>query len=224
MSTPEATPRAQAVRSIRAAFAGLLPAAGFYFAYRRLGSSWAVAIGIVLTLAVFPVERRMTGRNRWAWLGLVGVAGGAALALVTRNPKLFFLRAVIGDVGWGVVMLGSVAIRRPLIGVFARWVVAIPESYVRTREYLRSFGLVTFVWGAVTLARAGLRGYLIARGSVDRFVAVQVATGPPVFACLLGLAIWYPRRVARDYALSQGIPPEVVERVMRGESFEGAAG
>lgn len=208
------------VRSLRGALVGLLPTIGFYVAYRLGGNGWAVPIGVALTAAVFPLERKITGRARFAWIGLGTVVLGAALALATRNPKLFFLRAVLGDVGWGVVMLGSLVVGRPILGTFARWVVPIPDAYVQTPAYRRSFGLVTFVWGSVTLARAGIRGYLVAKGSMDRFVAVQMLSGPPVFGVLLAFAVWYPRRVARRFLASLGAPPEVVDRVMRGEVEE----
>ena len=202
------------VRSLRGAIYGLLPLGGFYLAYQLGGVGWAVGVGCALTVIVFPFERRATGSMRWSWIGLAGVALGAVLALVTRNPKLFFLRAVIGDAVWGLAMLGSLVVRRPLIGVFASWVVRIPDEYKETSAYRRSFGLVTLVWGIVNVARAIGRGYLLAQGTLDQFVLVQLLTGWPVFAALLVFSVWYPRRVARRYVVSLGVDEAEVDRIL----------
>lgn len=202
-------------RSLRGAGLGLIPLVVFYVAYRIGGTQPAVVAGVIATLAVFPLERRMTGANRWAWIGLAGVALGAALAVATDDPKLFFLRVVIGDAVWGIAMLGSLVVRRPLIGVFASWVVPIPDEYKVTSAYRRSFGLVTFVWGSVTLVRGGVRAWLLATGTLEGFIGVQLLTGWPVFAVLLIFAVWYPRRVARRYLADQGLDPSEVDAVLR---------
>jgi hypothetical protein len=203
-------------RTLKGAVIGVIPLAGFYIAQQLGGLGWSVGVGCALSLIVFPFERKMTGSARWAWIGLSGVALGAVLALVTRDPKLFFLRVVIGDAAWGLAMLGSLIIGKPLIGVFASWVVAIPDEYKETQAYKRSFGVVTAVWAVVNLVRAGVRGWLLAKGTLEGFLAVQVLSGYPIFAVLLVFSIWYPRRAARRYITSLGVDPAVVDEVMRG--------
>lgn len=213
--------------SLTGAAIGLVPMLGFYLAQRAGGTGWAVAVGVALTLAAFPFEHKATGNRRWAWIGLAGVALGAALALVTRDPKLFFLRVVIGDALWGLAMLGSLLIGKPLLGTFAAWIVPIPPEYKATAAYRRSFGLVTFVWGSVTLVRGGVRGWLLARGTLESFLGVQILTGWPVFAALLAFAIWYPRRTARRYVESLGLEASVIDGVLLAgdvRSTEPAAG
>lgn len=210
-------------RTARGAVIGFVPLVGFYVAQRLGGIAWSVGVGCALSLVVFPFERRMTGSARWSWIGLAGVALGAALALVTRDPKLFFLRVVIGDAAWGLAMAVSLVVRRPLIGVFASWVVSIPDEYKETDAYKRSFGLVTAVWAVVNLVRAGVRGWLLANGTLEGFLAVQVLTGYPIFGLLLVFSIWYPRRVARGFLTELGVDPNVVDEVMSGgleETFD----
>ena len=202
-------------RSLRGVGLGMLPLAAFYIAYRIAGTTPAVVAGVVATLAVFPLERKVTGATRWAWIGLAGVALGAVLAVATNDPKLFFLRVVIGDAVWGVAMLGSLVMGRPLVGVFASWVVPIPDVYKATSAYRRSFGLVTLVWGVVTLGRGALRAWLLATGTLEDFIGVQLLTAWPVFAGLLVFAIWYPRLVAKRWLASQGLDPGEVDAVLR---------
>lgn len=203
-------------RSLKGAAFGFVPLLGFYLGQKLGGVVWAVAVGCALTLVVFPFERRVTGSMRWSWIGLVGVAVSAILALITNDPKLFFIRAVIGDAIWGFAMLGSLAIGRPLIGVLASWVVTIPETYKDTTAYKRSFGILTLVWGVVNLARAGGRGYLMVDGTLDQVMVGQILTGWPVFAGLVAFSVWYPRRLARQYVLSIGGDAAMVDEILLG--------
>jgi intracellular septation protein A len=198
-----------------------VPLVGFYFGQRVGGVVWAVVVGCALSVAVFPFERKATGSMRWSWVGLAGVAVSATLALVTHEPKLFMLRAVIGDAVWGLAMLGSLAIGRPLIGVFASWVVKIPDEYKKTSAYKRSFGILTLVWGIVNVARAAGRGYFVAEATLGQVVLMQFLTGWPVFAVLVAFSIWYPRRLARQYVMSIGGDLGMVDDILLGGLEEG---
>jgi intracellular septation protein A len=210
-------------RSLTGAVYGLVPLIGFYLGQRFGGVAWAVGVGCALTLTVFPFERKATGSMRWSWIGLAGVAVSGTLALLTHDPKLFFLRSVVGDAAFGLVMLGSLVVGRPLIGVFASWVVKVDETYKATSSYRRSFWILTFVWGVVNLARAGGRGYLLATGSLEQFIVVQLATGWPVFVALVGFSVWYPRRLAHAYVASIGGDMSLADQILLGgveETFD----
>ena len=216
MQAPSGGTAAVLFRSLKGAIFGFIPLIGFYIGQKTGGVIWAVAVGCALTLAVFPFERKVTGSMRWSWIGLVGVAVSAILALVTHDPKLFFVRAVIGDAVWGLAMLGSLVIGRPLIAVFASWVVKIPDEYKDTSAYKRSFGLLTLVWGLVNIARAAGRGYYVAAGTLDQVIVMQFLTGWPVFAALVGFSVWYPRRLAHQYVMSIGGDAAMVDDILLG--------
>jgi intracellular septation protein A len=204
------------MKSLRGSMFGLLPLAGFYLAYRFGTVMWAVAVGAILTLAIVPVERKATGSMRWCWIGLAGVAVGGILALVTNDPKLFFLRAVIGDAVFGLAMLGSLVIGKPLIATFASWVVNIPEEYKVTKAYRRSFTVLTLVWGIVNVARAAGRGYMLAAGTLEQFVLIQILTSWPVFAVLVAFSVWYPRRLARRHVADIGGDESMINQLLLG--------
>lgn len=209
------------VHSLKGSLFGLIPLTAFYVAHQVAGVVWAVIVGGILSVGVLPLEIRTTKAARWSWAGIAGVAFGGAFALLTQDPKLFFLRSVIADGAIGLAMLGSLVIGRPLISVFASWVVNIPEVYRRTSYYRWSFGVLTFVWGVVNLARAAGRGYLVVAGSLDQLVLVQILTGWPVFAALVAFSVWYPRLMVRRYVASIGGDMSKVDQFLLGGLEEG---
>ncbi len=196
---------------------------GFYTGQRFSSIGWAVAIGLALSVAVVPLERQVTGTMKWCWIGLVGVTFSGTLALLTHDPRLFFLRSVIADAGFGLAMLGSILVRKPLIGLFASWVVTMPDDYKSTKEYKRTFDVLTFVWGVVNVMRAAGRGYLMANGSLEQLMIVNLATGWPVFAALVAFSVWYPKRQARRFVESIGGDPAMADQILLGgveEAFD----
>ena len=212
--------RAVLMRSLKGALYGIVPLAAFYIAQQIGGVKWAVAVGGALSVAVIPLERRATGSMRWSWVGLIGVAFGGVLALATDNPKLFFLRSVVGDAAFGVAMIGSLVIGKPLVATFASWSVEISEDYKATKAYRWSFGVLTAVWGVVNLARAGGRGYLLANGTLGQLMVVNLATGWPVFALLVAFSVWYPRRLALRHIESIGGDASMIEEMLLGGAEE----
>jgi intracellular septation protein A len=189
---------------------------GFYAGQRFAGIVWGVVIGLALSVAVIPLERQVTGTMKWCWIGLVGVAFSGTLALLTNDPRLFFLRSVVADAGFGLAMLGSILVRKPLIGLFASWVVTMPDDYKTTVEYKRTFDVLTFVWGAVNILRALGRGYLMINGSLEQLMIVNLATGWPVFAVLVAFSVWYPKRQARRFVESIGGDPDMADKILLG--------
>jgi hypothetical protein len=211
------------MRSLKGALYGFVPLTAFYFAQRALGLHWAVGIGIGLSVAIIPLELRFTGAMRWCWVGVAGVVGGGVLALVTHNPRLFFARSVAGDAIFGIAMLGSLVIGKPLVAMFASWSVRTDEGYKETDEYKRSFWVVTLVWGIVNLMRAGGRAYVMMKATLGGVMLINLLTGWPVFAGLVLFSVWYPRRLAHRYVASIGGGKHMVNELLLGgveETFD----
>lgn len=107
---------------------------------------------------------------------------------------------------WGVAYFGSVAVRRPLVGVFANVWYPFPPEFRASEPYRLEFGLQSVVWGVYCLARAGLRLAALLGPGVGGFVLVSLVTGPPMMFALVFWGIWHARRsfqaVARQVAVS----------------------
>jgi len=95
---------------------------------------------------------------------------------------------------WSAAYFGSVAIGRPLVGVFAGAWYPFPPWFRASAPYRREFALQSMVWGAYCLLRAALRLWVLLESGVGGFVLISVVTGPPLLVALVGWGIWHARR------------------------------
>jgi Protein of unknown function (DUF3159) len=79
---------------------------------------WA-ALGAALLIFLFRAARRETLQQ--AFSGLFGVAIAVAIAANSGEARDFFVLGIVRNAVIGLVLLGSVAVRRPLIGVLAEF-------------------------------------------------------------------------------------------------------
>ena len=79
---------------------------------------WA-ALGTALSIFLFRAVRRESLQQ--AFSGLFGVAIAVAIAANSGEARDFFVLGIIRNAVIGSVLLGSVAVRRPLIGVLAEF-------------------------------------------------------------------------------------------------------
>ena len=98
-----------------------LPTLAFIVANSAAGlrtGIWA-ALGAAVLIFVFRLVRRESVQQ--AFSGLFAVAIAVAIAANTGEARDFFVLGIIRNAAIGLVLLGSVAIRRPLIGYLAEF-------------------------------------------------------------------------------------------------------
>ena len=98
-----------------------LPTIAFIVANSAAGlraGIWA-AVGAAVLVFVVRLVRRESVQQ--AVSGLFAVAIAVAIAAKTGEARDFFVLGIIRNAGIGVVLLGSVALRRPLIGYLAEF-------------------------------------------------------------------------------------------------------
>lgn len=147
----------------------------------------AVAIGVALVAAaVVAVVRRVRGEPlRQAGMGLLGLAGAAALAAFTGNAKTYFLPGIIANAGYAVLTIGSIAVGRPLLGYIAA---LIDRGYAHWKEdagLRRAATIATAMWATVFTVRACVQGYLYVHDHVHWLAPVRLALGLPLWALAL---------------------------------------
>ncbi len=79
---------------------------------------WA-ALGIALLVFALRLARRESVQQ--AISGLFGVAIAVAIAVASGQARDYFVLGIVRNVGIGVLLLGSIPFRRPLVGVIAEF-------------------------------------------------------------------------------------------------------
>lgn len=177
-------------------FAGeaLAPVLAFYVVWKLWGLAPAILASSVayLVLTVWLVRR---GRDvTLLAVGAVFVVIQAIVGLASHSATIYFAQPVVLSGLWAFAYFASVAIRRPLIGVFAGAWYPFPAWFRESEPFKREFGMQSLVWGVYCLARAGLRLWVLLESGVGGFIVVSFVTGTPLLVALIGWGIWHARR------------------------------
>jgi hypothetical protein len=164
-----------------------------------------VAIATALGLAAYRLVRKESVRH--ALNGLVGIGIGALLAWKTGSPKAFYLPGILYTLAYGLAMVGSVLVGRPLVGWI--WSLVADKGAVRWRlddGLRRIFAWLTLVWATTFFAKVvvNLLVWYADGLTEDQKVGIlgimRIALGFPPYALLLALTVWAVRRYQRSLA------------------------
>jgi hypothetical protein len=176
------------------ALEGFVPILVFYGVWRLggLGAGIAASTAVAGLVVLFQVRRGLD--VALAAGTCVFIAIQALVALAANSATVYLAQPVVLSACWGIAYLLSAAIRRPLIGAFARAFYPFPRDFRASEIYLKEFGMQSVVWGIYCLARSGLRLGLLLASGVGSFVAVSLVTGTPVLIALVLWGVWHARR------------------------------
>jgi hypothetical protein len=167
------------------------PVLAFYVAWKLAGLGAGIVVGTSLALAAFSWERRRSRSGLGAAIGL-GIALTQALVGALSGSAIgYFAPGVVANAVYGLVFVGSVAIGRPLAGVFASESYPFPPEVKASRTFRRTFSIISLAWGALLLARSAFRLLVLSWGNVDVFVLINVVTGVPITLALMTWSLWY---------------------------------
>ena len=128
------------------------------------------------------------------------VAVQAAIGLVAGDARAYLAPSVLATLVWGVVFVGSVAIRRPLAGLFACEMYPFPVEVRLSVTFRRTFSIISLAWGALLIFRSATRLATLSTSSIDAFVGVSFVTGVPLTAAMMAWSVWYATRAFRRSA------------------------
>jgi len=163
------------------AFAPIVFVAVDSFVNLKAAAIAAASLGIAT--AVFRLVRRQ--KVTYAVSGLFGLGLAIALALRSGRSSDFFLPSVIFGGIYGVLAIVSAAVGRPVSSYLAKVIEQRPADHYTHGKVKRAHMLITIVWGAFFLARAGFRWFLIQRGSTGALAASALFLGYPATALLI---------------------------------------
>ena len=173
----------------------LLPVLVF-LALSRVAPPWfAILGGFGTSAAVFAVNRqsRLIG-----WLTIFGfavVSVSAVVGIVGNSEKAYLASGPLSDFLFVPLYIGSVIVRRPLVGGIARELV--PAIAGRVPLEASVYSSLSLAWAAFDLVHGIGASYLLARLSVAEYVIWSRVAFWPFSGALLLItagAIWFEAR------------------------------
>lgn len=168
-----------------------------------LTTSLIVSVGFALVLAAYRLVRHQPIRH--AMNGVFGILIGAVIALRSGEARDFYLPGMLYTVGYSLVMLLSVVVRRPMIGWL--WAVTLdggaPRWYKQPR-LRRVFVWMTVLWATIYLVKVAIQFSLYTANQDNWLGVTRIAFGWPPYALLFALTVWAARRVIAAEELVEG--------------------
>jgi Protein of unknown function (DUF3159) len=192
---PAPTLRLLAARGVpQFAAEAVVPVTAFYAVWRLAGLAAGVVVSTAVSVVLAVVLIRRGRDVGLVAVGAVFVVVQAIVGLVSGSATVYLAQPVVLSALWGVAYAGSVAVGRPLIGIFASAWYPFPPWFRASAAFRREFAMQSLVWAGYCFARAALRLALLLHAGIGAFVVVSFATGTPVVAALLAWGVWHARR------------------------------
>jgi hypothetical protein len=152
-----------------------------------------VAVGVVFVIARAIARTTMTS----AIAGLIGIAISAAFALMTGRAADNFVPGLLVNVGSLVVLLVSLAVRWPLIGLIVGLLTGEGVDWRRDSAKRRVLYVVTWLWAALFSLRLAVQVPLYFANVPEWQAAAKLLMGVPLYAALLWVSWLMVRAVYR---------------------------
>jgi hypothetical protein len=185
--------------------------AGPLVAYSLLRAAGQSAVTALVLSGAFPALGVIAGLLRHrrvdaiGVLVLAGIAVGTVLGLVSGNPRLVLVEGSVPTAVFGLLCLGSLWARRPLIYRFAIEFIGADtpkgrdfESLWRYPGFRHTFRLFTVVWGVTYLAEAAARVIIVETTSTGTALTVSKVMPYVVAAALVAWMVGYGRHARRE--------------------------
>lgn len=149
----------------------------------------AVAVGVWRRLRREPLQPAVSG--------IFGVAVCAFIAYRTGEARGFFLYGIWYSLLAGLMLMLSVVVRRPLVGMLWSVLNGFGSGWRTNRRARFGFDVATVVWAVFLLARFGVQRYLYDLRQTDWLGVARLAMGLPLTAVAALVTIWAIRRALR---------------------------
>lgn len=175
-----------AVGGVRGLIESIVPGLGFLLIYtisRNLLASVLipVALAVVFLIARIVVKSAPTQ----ALAGIVVLAVSAVFALVTGKPENNFVFGMIINSVSLLVILVTLIIRWPLVGVIVGFLTNDPTGWRGDRAKRRVLVLATWLWAGLFAVRLLVEVPLYLAEQTTALGAARLITGVPLYSVLL---------------------------------------
>lgn len=183
---PTAGSLLSAVGGVRGLTESILPGLGFLIMY-TLTKSLVLSVLAPVALAVIFVVVRLVTRTplTQAIAGIVGIAISAVLALVSGRAENNFVPGILINVASLVVLLVSIAIQWPLIGVVVGFLTNEGIAWKKDRAKRRVLFLATWLWATLFGLRLAVEVPLYFAKETEWLAGTKLLLGVPLYAGML---------------------------------------
>jgi len=168
----------------------------FYAGWKLSGLLLGVAMATTVGVGAYLYERHRERPGLIARLALLFVFIQGTIGLAFGSAKVYLAQPVILNGLLGLVFLISTLRGRPFAGEFAEELYPFSAEMKASATFKRAFSQVSLTWAVYLLLRTVIRAFML-QGSVDAFVAVNVATGFPIMTGLMVWSVWHVTRAFR---------------------------
>ena len=192
---PSAATLLTAMGGVRGIVESILPGLLFLVTYTITSNLfWSVAppVAIAIVFVVIRLIRRQAVTS--AVVGLVLIVISAVIALLSGRAENNFVLGFIFDGGILVLVVVTLLLRRPLIGLVASLLLSDPE-WRSDRAQVRVANIATWLWLALVVIRLGVELPLYFLGQTSALAAARLILGVPLYAVILWLT-WLVMRTA----------------------------
>jgi hypothetical protein len=179
-----------------------------YSLLRSAGQSAVTALVLSGALPALGVAASLIRHRRADTIGilvLAGIAVGTVVGLLSGDPRLVLVEGSVPTAVFGLLCLGSLWARRPLIYRFAVEFIGADTSKGREFESLwqypgfrHAFRLYTVVWGVAYLAEAAARIIIVETTSTGTALTVSKVMPYVVAAAIIAWMIAHGRHARRE--------------------------
>jgi hypothetical protein len=176
----------EAMGGIRGIVEAVVPGFLFLVVYtltQNLPLSLGISVGVAAIFTVLRLVQRTPVSS--ALGGLVAAGASAALALMTNRPEDNFVLGFVTNGAYAAALLISVAVRWPIIGLIAGYLMNEKTAWRRVAVKRRVFAVLTLCWAGMFLLRLGVQLPLYLAGNVEWLAATKLIMGIPLYAPLL---------------------------------------
>jgi hypothetical protein len=200
-----------AVGGVRGLLESVLPGFAFLVVYaitKELVPSVVIPVVVGLVFVVLRLVQRQSLAMSFA--GILGVAVSAGLALITGRPESNFIPGILINAVCLVVLLVTLVVRRPLIGLIVGLLLPADEDGSGTDwradpAKRRVLTVATWLWAGLFALRLVIEVPLWLTAQVELLAGIKLITGVPLYAGLL----WVTWLLVRTVFRNDGDPAEV---------------
>ena len=138
--------------------------------------------------------------------GFLGLAIAVWFAARSGEARDFYLPGILWSVAYGLAFLGSVLIRRPLVGVIYAAVDGLDARWRDDDRLRRTFAIATLFWSALYLSKVGVQGGLYLADRPGLLAAARLLMGFPLTIAGVALTVAYVRRARSRAPVPPGPP------------------